>query len=101
MKNNLKNLNHIDAGVFFDNIPPNQVLVHSKDNMPELLIYPDPASESIGLNLDCPVEVIIFDMQGRKVMSDELERSMNLVNLLPGMYILKTEDYKFTIFIEQ
>ena len=73
--------------------------------MGEMIIYPNPATESVKVHLDSPVaaavQIILFDQQGRKVKElntwhDGLSAiQVDVSSLQPGFYFLSVKSDRF------
>ncbi len=77
------------------NIPTNVGI--NENLVGEVAIYPNPANYVVNVvnTNNEPVEVALFDLNGRKVLETEKAQSvqiLNVSNLVPGVYILKASD---------
>ena len=71
--------------------------VHSK---PEIIVYPNPASETVYISLPDfagDLRLNMYDIQGRKVLSESLMNAegLNLSPLPEGLYIIVLEGKGF------
>jgi hypothetical protein len=59
---------------------------------PRLLIYPNPASEFLNINSDEAVNsVTLFNLQGKQIMFQKNQTTLNVSQLESGMYIAKID----------
>ena len=60
-------------------------------------IYPNPVKDNLHIEtaLNGDINITIFDLVGKEVLSTKVDNTVNVDNLTPGMYIAKiTEDGK-------
>lgn len=55
-------------------------------------LYPNPAKNMIYLKSPIPVNIEVFTLQGRSIISDENVKSMDINTLPGGMYLFKIKD---------
>ena len=69
-------------------------------NIDGLTIYPNPVSNGkvfISTTLNLAKEINIFDVLGKKILSQTLfGKELNISNLTPGVYILKIKEHDFS-----
>ena len=69
-------------------------------NINGLTIYPNPVSNGkvfISTSLNLTKEIKIYDVLGKKIMSETLMgKELNISNLTPGVYILKITENNFS-----
>ncbi len=77
----------------------NEILANSS-----VSTYPNPSYGHLNIHLDNfngqPVEMMIYDIRGKQIMSGELtnqQTMLDLVNIAPGMYFLRLESGEETI----
>ncbi|MFT3740746.1 MAG: glycosyl hydrolase [Breznakibacter sp.] len=74
-------------------LAPDQVITSTKNtDSPMLVIYPNPASDVLYLNLEKPTQVTVYDMFGRKQMEVLAMTSLNVHMLPVGTYFIKIND---------
>ena len=62
----------------------------------ELLVYPNPSNGVFNVNVSTTTKIIIIDVIGKVVYTEQLESGLHSVNLNPftnGIYLLKAESY--------
>lgn len=55
--------------------------------------YPNPATGSVFFNFDRPRKVILMNLAGQTVVESVVERSLDITNLSPGIYMVKTDGF--------
>lgn len=66
----------------------------------EIKIYPDPVDEKLFIETKIPVRLILYDLNGKKVLSAELHRGTNIFQtgtLSPSVYICRILSGKETV----
>lgn len=81
---------NIDDSVFTLN---SYASLQEKNGLLDLLIYPNPASESITIKGEELKSITIYDMNGRMVLSQSLieQKTIDVSNIETGMYTVKVQ----------
>jgi uncharacterized protein (TIGR02145 family) len=84
----------------------NHTSITSSINSEEVILYPNPATEKLYIkNSNYTNGIIIFDLQGKKVLSKQIDSNpIDISNLSKGIYVVKlvcSENVLITKFIKE
>lgn len=64
-------------------------------------VYPNPTADMLHINgLSAPTEVCLYDLQGKKVLSETIINLINVSQIKKGTYILKVNNQCFKMIIQ-
>jgi hypothetical protein len=84
---------HSGVNVYYlkaESVPTNVELTE----MPEIRVYPNPATDRVFVSVNKPTQVAIYNLAGSVVKSRMIESQNDFINvsdLQPGMYIIKSQ----------
>ena len=84
----------------YSQVNPENTSINNNQNIEGLTIYPNPVSTGklyISTRLNQTKEINIFDVLGKKIISETLiGQELNISQLPPGVYVIKIRENEFS-----
>lgn len=80
----------LSEGFINSNVTSSTLGIEDEDILDQkIIVYPNPASEFIGIKSQIPIlSIEVFDLLGRKIMTQISTPQFNINHLTPGTYLL-------------